>query len=622
MKKNLLLILAIMLPYLSMAQNQRAIVSAELKNISLPMEKAVKGLIDPAAASSPFIKAVNPSVKSASMQYEEADIGTTLYDLQSNTSSPSNRLHLYPDGTMAGVWTRGVTASSFPERGTGYNMYSGTNWGPYPTARIETRRAGWPAYAPLGANGEIVVAHDDILGLIVSKRATKGTGAWTQTILPGPAGFADISWPKMVTSGPGRNHVHIIACTWVPYQGLNLALLYYRSVDGGNTWDIQHSILPGMTAANFSGVSGDTWSFAEPQGDKLAFLISDGNIDMFIMKSDDGGTTWQKILIWDNPFKGLAETPRYYCPDGASHLAFDANGKLHVVFGINASKTSGGSTSWYPFVGGIGYWNTDMEPWSTSDSTTFDPDNLLATGHLIGWEIDMNGDGVWNLAGTATSTVGFYYIGSSSMPQIVIDENNVMFMVYSSVTEGYQIFEQNYRQLFGRISSDGGQTWGQIFHLTEDPIHEYDECVFPSVAAHSNDAFHLIYQADELPGMAVRGTAHAYITNYIYHMRIAKSGLGVGLEEAKPAISITNVSQNYPNPFTGRSAFRIELEESTSLKLRITNLLGQEVSMKDFGMLPAGHHTVHIDLTGSPAGIYYYTIITGSGAITRKLSLQ
>src|SRR6056297_516615 len=81
---------------------------------------------------------------------EESIIGLSWYDLQSNTLL-ANRFHLYDDGTMGAVWTRGVESPpSFPDRGTGYNFYDGTAWGPQPEERLETDRTGWPSYAPLG----------------------------------------------------------------------------------------------------------------------------------------------------------------------------------------------------------------------------------------------------------------------------------------------------------------------------------------------------------------------------------------------------------------------------------------------------------------------------------------
>jgi len=99
----------------------------------------------------------NPGLKSI-VAYPEADLGVTQYDLQTN-STLGNRFYMYPEGQMVHVWTIGMTPTSYPDRGTGYNYWDGTSWQPAPTSRIESSRTGWPGYAPAGANGEAVIAH-------------------------------------------------------------------------------------------------------------------------------------------------------------------------------------------------------------------------------------------------------------------------------------------------------------------------------------------------------------------------------------------------------------------------------------------------------------------------------
>jgi len=79
------------------------------------------------------------------------------YDCQTNHSCQI-RMYYYPDGTIGATMTMAHN-DNFADRGTGYNYFDGTEWGAAPEARIETVKTGWPSYAPLGINGEIVVAH-------------------------------------------------------------------------------------------------------------------------------------------------------------------------------------------------------------------------------------------------------------------------------------------------------------------------------------------------------------------------------------------------------------------------------------------------------------------------------
>ncbi|MCK5339206.1 MAG: hypothetical protein KAJ50_10355, partial [Bacteroidales bacterium] len=135
----------------------------------------------------------------------ETIIGETWYDLQTN-KSVQNRVYRYADGTIGAVWTRGIDASAFPDRGTGYNYYDGTEWGPSPTTRIESIRCGWPSYSPLGPDGELVISHDfGASVLYFNERDVKGTGSWIETTYVYSTGPPALSWPRHITSGPDNN---------------------------------------------------------------------------------------------------------------------------------------------------------------------------------------------------------------------------------------------------------------------------------------------------------------------------------------------------------------------------------------------------------------------------------
>ncbi|HET8685841.1 MAG TPA: hypothetical protein VFM18_04170, partial [Methanosarcina sp.] len=281
------------------------------------------------------IKSVNILTENMA-NWDDPTLMTTLYDKQTNAST-QNRMYYYPDGTMAAVSTISHLVD-FSDRGTGYNYFDGTSWGPEPTERLESEQTGWPSYSPLGPNGEIIVSHTSASGLKILTRPQKGTGTWTESTLPGPAGAVDISWPRVVTSGPDHNIVHIICLTYVPYQGLESALLYYRSQNGGQTWDINGEILPGMTSADYLGFSADTYSWATPVGNTIAFTVGDSWYDQFLMKSTDNGTTWTKTKIWSSLYnKWVSTGPNdtttvFYCPDGTNAIVLDKDGKAHITF--------------------------------------------------------------------------------------------------------------------------------------------------------------------------------------------------------------------------------------------------------------------------------------------------
>ncbi|PIY30857.1 MAG: hypothetical protein COZ08_10535 [Bacteroidetes bacterium CG_4_10_14_3_um_filter_42_6] len=150
-------------------------------------EKAVVGNNDPIV----FTTEINPTT--ASDRAADVVIGETWYDLQSN-SSMSQRFWVFDDGTMGATWTRGMNATAYADRGTGYNYYDGTSWSPWPTERVEDVRTGWPSYAPYGVNGEIICSHTFTdAGLVFSWRENKGEGDWNYFNFVGPTGHEGIA---------------------------------------------------------------------------------------------------------------------------------------------------------------------------------------------------------------------------------------------------------------------------------------------------------------------------------------------------------------------------------------------------------------------------------------------
>ena len=78
-----------------------------------------------------FENTINPNGNTMPAAKSQEQIGTTQYDLQTNQALGSSRLHLFDDGTLSAVWTMGFAgAEPWADRGTGYNYFDGTSWGP------------------------------------------------------------------------------------------------------------------------------------------------------------------------------------------------------------------------------------------------------------------------------------------------------------------------------------------------------------------------------------------------------------------------------------------------------------------------------------------------------------
>ncbi len=580
------------------------------------------------------VKAANPYVTTE--RGTDEVVGTTWYDLQSN-SSMSKRIWVFDDGFMGAVWTRGAETGvpNYPERGTGYNSYENMAWGNNPDARIEDVRTGWPAYAPYGADGEIVVAHTlTNTGLMFSWREHKGEGEWQHFTLAGPGpDNLDLTWARMITTGQNHDVIHIIALAGFnkTYEGLNEALVYSRSSDGGQTWDPENEILEGTGSDYTSGISADDYAWAIPKGDTIAFVVFGGIKDGFVMKSYDGGDTWERITFYNSPmpfFTGTEGTlPRCGGGDGYNAIALDNEGKAHVVFGrqIHIDDDPADGWSYYPYSDGLVYWNENMPALDTGDITNdIIPDDwtthpLYVKGELAAY-VQPHGDDT--IVGVAP-----YYASLVSMPQVAITDdpagNQMVTVFYSGLAVGFanQELGQNYRHIFvSRTELDEQGIWTTPEDLTGDIIHVFSECVYPSLYPDVNTStFHLLYQTDNLPGNSIQPTGgnHAPVNNNLVHLTY---GFPVG---------VTNftdfefeVSQNVPNPASKQTSINVKVDKSVPVKLVIYNMPGQQIYSESIKAGTPGIYSFKIDVSDFAPGICFYTITAGNKSVSRKMVIK
>lgn len=555
----------------------------------------------------------------------ETEIGETVYDLQSNASI-ANRFWVWEDGTMAAVWTRGMEATAFPERGTGYNYFDGTNWGPWPTERIQDTRCGWPSIAAWGAGGEVSVAHNGATGLEWNWRETKGTGAWTQVNFLGPAGIEnDITWPRMITTGENNEVVHMFVNSYVEYEGQATALLYSRSNDGGQTWDPQHVILDGMGVDYYTEIGADDYVLAA-RGNTVAMLHSSDWGDMFMMKSDDNGETWEKTVIWTHPYPffdwNVTITDTFFAVCNAANIAIGPDGKAHVAFAINrvAHFEVGTSYNLWPLYDGIGYWNEDM-PVFNEDVDNLDAlappqygfpnSEMVEDVNYIGWMQDMDGDGEITL----NSDILYYQQhGPSVMPTIGVNDFNEVYVIYTSTTEGYEIDVYNYKHLFMRSYNNGA--WGEFTHLTGDIVHIFDESYYPVIGRVTTSTIDYIFNADISPGLAWSDD-HAWQQNRIIHGNL---DIFTGIGENETSSSQLDVSIN-PNPAADRVMVNFEMSESSPVMVSLSSMTGQIVKEVKRDMV-SGHVKIGLEVSDLPAGTYICTIKTNDAVATKKVIVQ
>jgi hypothetical protein len=624
MKKLLLFVLAISFVGVGIAQVSQVSPKAWYKDV-----KAVKGEKIAEQEITHQVE-INPTVSSS----RQADIvvGETYYDLQSNSTMPSNRIYAFEDGTISTVWTRGMEVSAYADRGTGYNYFDGTSWGPYPDARIEETRVGWPNIAPYGVNGEINCAHtggED--GLMFSWRENKGEGDWSYFNLSGPGTgeSKELLWPRMITTGENNDVIHVIAVAGnaIVYEDLEMALLYSRSTDGGETWDPENEILEGMGTDYTSGWGGDDYAWAMPVGDNIAFIAFGGLKDGVVMKSINGGDDWERILFYESvvPFYATGDIyPLLGGGDGYNSAVIDDEGMVHVSFGRQVHEGTVDGNMYLPYSDGLIYWNETMAPLDTAIMKNYVwPDDWTASdlylnGNLAAWVQDTeNNDTI--------VAVAPYYASLSSMPQLVATRDafgqKIIQIFYSGLTLGFVSEDPqfNYRHIWGRFT-EGDGIYSDFTDYTDDIFHLFSECVYPSVAQTTpGDKYHILYETDNFPGNSLQPdppTHTAVLNNMVY---LAVSPLPVDV--AENVVASFEVAQNVPNPAVNNTTITVLNETIGSINLSVSNLLGQVVHQES--VVESTHqHEFNVNVSNLDSGIYFYTVKIGNNSITKKMLVK
>jgi len=81
------------------------------------------------------------------------------------------------------------------------------------------------------------------------------------------------------------------------------------------------------------------------------------------------------------------------------------------------------------------------------------------------------------------------------------------------------------------------------------------------------------------------------------------------------------LDQNYPNPFNPATELRFGLAQGGTVSLRVFDLLGREVAVLLHESRPPGVYSLIFDGRNLPAGLYFYTLTTPEGTLSRKMML-
>ncbi len=472
-------------------------------------------------------------------------VGQTTYGLQSNRST-QNRIVVDENSFVSIAWTfSNEFTSSFSDRGSGYYYIDSLNYGPMPSSRIESSRSGWPTILQTGSGREIIISHSTDNGNInIVSRDSLGHGNWQEQTVPSTLNSlsnTSIYWNRASVGGVNNNTIHMIALTFgAPVNGMQRTLLYFRSSDAGVSWDIQDMALPTVDTTNLFSVFADSYSIDSRDSIVVIAVFNDFN-DSFVLKSSDNGVTWTRKTFIDFPiekydwsgidFNNDGYPDEFYSTDKSGHVIIDNNNIAHVFFGNmryndDADGTNFGS---YKRTNGLMYWNETMGE-DILDSNINLIDNHLWKSNMpimIAESMDLNGDNQVFGDDFILDNTSIYGTSLSSMPTASVDNDNNLYLTYSSYVENIYNGNQNYRHLYMIKSSDNGLSWSCPVDITlGDSLSGQIENVYPSLNKRTKDNYlHITYQRDFEPGLSVWGDGDIIDVNEIIYDKIDTSNL-------------------------------------------------------------------------------------------------
>ncbi len=82
-----------------------------------------------------------------------------------------------------------------------------------------------------------------------------------------------------------------------------------------------------------------------------------------------------------------------------------------------------------------------------------------------------------------------------------------------------------------------------------------------------------------------------------------------------------NVSQNFPNPFNPETKFYVSIPSETYMEISVFNSIGEKINTIYMGEIHKGTHLFSFNAKNITSGIYFYTVKTNFGTITKKMLL-
>ncbi len=602
------------------------------KPTAIKMDKRISTGLEGSGDNSP---AVPPSASARSLG---KSIGITNYDLGSN-GAVKPRLINFGNKKISAAFNYGTgdIDAGVADRGSGYNTTDATGkFAALPKKRVESLRTGFTNLCADADGNEYLFAHKGGYQIMMSKKL-KGATTWTESNIPTDVS-GGVLWSSAAIGGKNGKSIHLVASTvpttlgGVLLDDIDGAMVYFRSTDGGATWDKKDVLLPGIEGTRYNRMSADAYSVAV-KGDKVVIASYGDFYDTEVWISEDNGEKFTRKTVFDFPIpnyklddlyttKDIPKAPSnldslaIQSTDACGAIFIDNKNKAHLVVGnmyYLDADVDDGAYNYYPSVNGFFHWDEN-----TADSL-----------YLIDAYPDVNGNDTIDIGG---DVFGRYGNSMTCHPSMVQGADNVLYLSYTAPSENYlNDDETNYaRHVFIIHSKDGGKTWSKPYDIIDDKtlfnsvdlFQDIAECTFPYLAENVDNNLHLIYQMDYTPGLHVLAPATAPI-DFEDNDHIYTDIPTVRLTASKEVVVAASAFQFglSPNPTTSAVNISYNLEEEGKVSLRLYDLTGRQIQKTDLGNQNAGsqNHLLSLNLN---AGLYFVQLNVNGKIATQKLVVR
>ena len=635
MKKLFTLALALLIASVGFSQVQK-VSRKDIKQNVATMQKA------------PRVEAANEFAESQPTMTStrgDGELDITTYDWQTNCGKITRTI-VWPDGKVSFGYTIAST-DNFSDRGTGIGTYDPATdtWTPM-EGRVEAEKTGFGSIARYKDNGIVVASHNaSTVGLFIIEDKDNITPNSVAAVNYIPDNGIEPTWANVMTSGANRDIIHLV---YTSYSQDGNPMYYARTSDGGETWDKLDVVIPYLSDEYFTDWGANIAYWMETTEDNcLALVVNNAWSDGMVIYSYDNGETWNRKVYYHHPdihYTYDSDNGEIFFYPRWTSAQWGPDGKLRIAYEWNGSTGEPGSGSYYPGLGGVNYWSETM-PYhgETAPEYGSDPNNpmpltpgqpfIIDTAYLyediyasfwywsdanhdmfpecVGYLNALTDDGdwenpedvtEWNISisdGTA-SNHGSYNCGPTAMPTICIAPNtngNGMVIVWSSIDENNIDSETGnfYFKLFAVYTNDGGNTWSNPVHLTNDFMWAYSEFVYTQ-AVIVNDMLVVASMSDNGSGSYVQNEDNEPMDNYYQGFAWPLTEIFPEYDAVEETVSHNVQMSIYPNP----AVDQLNVNLNQSADIAIYNIMGQNV------MNVQGHVGANsINISSLTSGIYF-----------------